>query len=90
LQVLLQDVRKVEEYPLLDDGQVGALKNWSCAPFLRREAIHVAGGACQSAQPTNAPSCATPRIHANCGTPLNIGHRTGRGIVLFFMDIVRH
>jgi len=86
---LLQDVRKVEEDPLLDDGQVGRMKK------LVMRAVHCAakqymlqaelGNLALTDELTGL--CNRRGFMAIAERQLKIGHRTGRGIVLFFMDI---
>jgi len=89
LASLLQDVRKVEEDPLLDDGQVGRMKK------LVMRAVHCAakqymlqaelGNLALTDELTGL--CNRRGFMAIAERQLKIGHRTGRGIVLFFMDI---
>jgi len=48
LASLLQDVRKVQDDPLLDNGQAGRMKKIASARgAMRGQAIHAAGGAGQ-------------------------------------------
>ena len=89
LASLLQDARKVEEDPLLDDGQVGRMKK------LVMRAVHCAakqymlqaelGNLALTDELTGL--CNRRGFMAIAERQLKIGHRTGRGIVLFFMDI---
>lgn len=89
LASLLQDVRKVEEDPLLDDGQVGRMKK------LLMRAVHCAakqymlqaelGNLALTDELTGL--CNRRGFMAIAERQLKIGHRTGRGILLFFMDI---
>jgi diguanylate cyclase (GGDEF)-like protein len=89
LSSLLQDVRKVEDDPLLDDGQVGRMKK------LLMRAVHCAakqymlqaelGNLALTDELTGL--CNRRGFMAIADRQLKIGHRTGRGIVLFFMDI---
>src|SRR5712664_614214 len=89
LASLLQDVRKVEEDPLLDDGQVGRMKK------LLIRAVHCAakqymlqaelGNLALTDELTGL--CNRRGFMAIAERQLKIGRRTGRGIVLFFMDI---
>src|SRR5258705_9552031 len=86
---LLQDVGKVEEDPLLDDGQVGRMKK------LVMRAVHCAakqymlqaelGNLALTDELTGL--CNRRGFMAIAERQLKIGHRTGRGILLFFMDI---
>jgi len=89
LASLLQDVRKVEEDPLLDEGQAGRMKK------LLMRAVHCAakqymlqaelGNLALTDELTGL--CNRRGFMAIAERQLKIGHRTGRGIVLFFMDI---
>ena len=89
LATLLQDVRKVEEDPLLDEGQVGRMKK------LLMRAVHCAakqymlqsemGNLALTDELTGL--CNRRGFMAIADRQLKIGHRTGRGILLFFMDI---
>jgi diguanylate cyclase (GGDEF)-like protein len=89
LASLLQDVRKVEEDPLLDEGQVGRMKK------LLMRAVHCAakqymlqsemGNLALTDELTGL--CNRRGFMAIADRQLKIGHRTGRGILLFFMDI---
>jgi len=89
LASLLQDVCKVEEDPLLDDGQVGRMKK------LLMRAVHCAakqymlqaelGNLALTDELTGL--CNRRGFMAIAERQLKIGHRTGRGILLFFMDI---
>src|SRR6267154_3501386 len=89
LASLLQDVRKVEEDPLLDDGQVGRMKK------LVMRAVHCAakqymlqaelGNLALTDELTGL--CNRRGFMAIAERQLKIGHRTGRGILLFFLDI---
>jgi diguanylate cyclase (GGDEF)-like protein len=89
LASLLQDVGKVEEDPLLDDGQVGRMKK------LLMRAVHCAakqymlqaelGNLALTDELTGL--CNRRGFMAIAERQLKIGHRTGRGILLFFMDI---
>jgi len=89
LSSLLQDVRKVEEDPLLDEGQAGRMKK------LLMRAVHCAakqymlqaelGNLALTDELTGL--CNRRGFMAIAERQLKIGHRTGRGIVLFFMDI---
>jgi diguanylate cyclase (GGDEF)-like protein len=89
LASLLQDVRKVEEDPLLDEGQAGRMKK------LLMRAVHCAakqymlqaelGNLALTDELTGL--CNRRGFMAIAERQLKIGRRTGRGIVLFFMDI---
>ncbi len=89
LASLLQDVRKVEEDPQLDEGQAGRMKK------LLMRAVHCAakqymlqaelGNLALTDELTGL--CNRRGFMAIAERQLKIGHRTGRGIVLFFMDI---
>ena len=89
LSSLLQDVRKVEEDPQLDEGQAGRMKK------LLMRAVHCAakqymlqaelGNLALTDELTGL--CNRRGFMAIAERQLKIGHRTGRGIVLFFMDI---
>ena len=89
LASLLQDVRKVEEDPMLDEGQVGRMKK------LLMRAVHCAakqymlqsemGNLALTDELTGL--CNRRGFMAIADRQLKIGHRTGRGILLFFMDI---
>jgi diguanylate cyclase (GGDEF)-like protein len=89
LASLLQDVRKVEEDPLLDAGQAGRMKK------LMMRAVHCAakqymlqaelGNLALTDELTGL--CNRRGFLAIAERQLKIGRRTGRGILLFFMDI---
>src|ERR1700756_5160431 len=89
LSSLLQDVRKVEEDPQLDEGQAGRMKK------LLMRAVHCAakqymlqaelGNLALTDELTGL--CNRRGFMAIAERQLKIGRRTGRGIVLFFMDI---
>ena len=89
LASLLQDVRKVEEDPLLAEGQAGRMKK------LLMRAVHCAakqymlqaelGNLALTDELTGL--CNRRGFMAIAERQLKIGRRTGRGIVLFFMDI---
>ncbi len=89
LASLLQDVRKVEEDPQLDEGQAGRMKK------LLMRAVHCAakqymlqaelGNLALTDELTGL--CNRRGFMAIAERQLKIGRRTGRGIVLFFMDI---
>ena len=89
LASLLQDVRKVQDDPLLDDGQVGRMKK------LLMRAVHCAANQYRL-QAELGNLALTDELTGLCNRrgfmaiaerQLKIGHRTGRGILLFFMDI---
>lgn len=89
LASLLQDVRKVQDDSQLDDGQVGRMKK------LLMRAVHCAakqymlqaelGNLALTDELTGL--CNRRGFMAIAERQLKIGHRTGRGIQLFFMDI---
>ncbi|HET7106789.1 MAG TPA: GGDEF domain-containing protein [Candidatus Acidoferrum sp.] len=89
LASLLQDVRKVREDPALDEGQFGRMKK------LMMRAVHCAakqymlqaelGNLALTDELTGL--CNRRGFMAIAERQLKIGHRTGRGILLFFMDI---
>jgi diguanylate cyclase (GGDEF)-like protein len=89
LASLLQDVRKVEEDSQLDEGQAGRMKK------LLMRAVHCAakqymlqaelGNLALTDELTGL--CNRRGFMAIAERQLKIGHRTGRGILLFFMDI---
>lgn len=89
LASLLQDVRKVQEDSALDEGQTGRMKK------LMMRAVHCAakqymlqaelGNLALTDELTGL--CNRRGFMAIAERQLKIGHRTGRGIVLFFMDI---
>jgi len=89
LASLLQDVRKVDEDPQLDEGQAGRMKK------LLMRAVHCAakqymlqaelGNLALTDELTGL--CNRRGFMAIAERQLKIGRRTGRGIVLFFMDI---
>ena len=89
LASLLQDVRKVQDDPLLDEGQAGRMKK------LMMRAVHCAakqymlqaelGNLALTDELTGL--CNRRGFMAIAERQLKIGHRTGRGILLFFMDI---
>jgi diguanylate cyclase (GGDEF)-like protein len=89
LASLLQDVRKVEEDPQLNDGQAGRMKKIllravQCAAkqyMLQAEL----GNLALTDELTGL--CNRRGFMAIAERQLKIGHRTGRGILLFFMDI---
>ena len=89
LASLLQDVRKVEEDPQLNDGQAGRMKKLliravQCAAkqyMLQAEL----GNLALTDELTGL--CNRRGFMAIAERQLKIGHRTGRGILLFFMDI---
>ncbi len=86
---LLQDVRKVQDDPLLDEGQTGRMKK------LLMRAVHCAakqyvvqaelGNLALTDELTGL--CNRRGFMAIAERQLKIAHRTGRGILLFFMDI---
>lgn len=89
LASLLQDVRKVQDDPLLDDGQTGRMKK------LLVRAVHCAAKQ-YMLQAELGNLALTDELTGLCNRrgfmtiaerQLKIGHRTGRGILLFFMDI---
>src|SRR5258708_17271496 len=89
LASLLQDVRKVEEGAVQDDGQGGRMKK------LVMRAVHCAAKQ-YMLQAERGNLALTDELPGLCNRrgfmaiaerQLKIGHRTGRGIVLFFMDI---
>lgn len=89
LASLLQDVRKIEDDPMLDDGQAGRIKK------LMMRAVHCAakqymlqaelGNLALTDELTGL--CNRRGFLAIAERQLKIGRRTGRGIVLFFLDI---
>src|SRR5712664_86913 len=89
LASLLQDVRKVEEDPLLDDGQVGRMKK------LLIRAVHCAakqymlqaelGNLALTDELTGL--CNRRGFMAIAERQLKISRRTGRGMLLFFLDL---
>jgi diguanylate cyclase (GGDEF)-like protein len=89
LASLLQDVHKVQDDPLLDEGQTGRMKK------LMMRAVHCAakqymlqaelGNLALTDELTGL--CNRRGFMAIAERQLKIGHRTGRGILLFFMDI---
>jgi diguanylate cyclase (GGDEF)-like protein len=89
LASLLQDVRKIQDDPLLDEGQTGRMKK------LMVRAVHCAakqymlqaelGNLALTDELTGL--CNRRGFMAIAERQLKIGHRTGRGILLFFMDI---
>jgi diguanylate cyclase (GGDEF)-like protein len=89
LASLLQDVRKVQDDPLLDEGQAGRMKK------LMMRAVHCAakhymlqaelGNLALTDELTGL--CNRRGFMAIAERQLKIGHRTGRGILLFFLDI---
>ena len=89
LASLLQDVRKIQDDPLLDEGQTGRMKK------LMMRAVHCAakhymlqaelGNLALTDELTGL--CNRRGFMAIAERQLKIGHRTGRGILLFFMDI---
>jgi diguanylate cyclase (GGDEF)-like protein len=89
LASLLQDVQKVQDDPLLDEGQTGRMKK------LMMRAVHCAakqymlqaelGNLALTDELTGL--CNRRGFMAIAERQLKIGHRTGRGILLFFMDI---
>lgn len=89
LASLLQDVRKIQEDPLLDEGPTGRMKK------LMMRAVHCAakqymlqaelGNLALTDELTGL--CNRRGFMAIAERQLKIGHRTGRGILLFFMDI---
>jgi len=89
LASLLQDVRKVQDDPTLDEGQLGRMKK------LMMRAVHCAakqymlqaelGNLALTDELTGL--CNRRGFMAIAERQLKIGHRTGRGILLFFMDI---
>ena len=89
LASLLQDVRKVEEDSLPEDGQAGRMKKLlmravQCAAkqyMLQAEL----GNLALTDELTGL--CNRRGFMAIAERQLKIGHRTGRGILLFFMDI---
>jgi len=89
LSSLLQDVRNVEEDPQLDEGQAGRIKKLllravQCAAkqyMLQAEL----GNLALTDELTGL--CNRRGFMAIAERQLKIGHRTGRGILLFFMDI---
>ena len=86
---LLQDVRKVQDDPLLEDGQPGRMRKLlmravQCAAkqyMLQAEL----GNLALTDELTGL--CNRRGFMAIAERQLKIGHRTGRGILLFFMDI---
>jgi len=89
LSSLLQDVRNVEEDPQLNEGQAGRMKKLllravQCAAkqyILQAEL----GNLALTDELTGL--CNRRGFMAIAERQLKIGHRTGRGILLFFMDI---
>jgi diguanylate cyclase (GGDEF)-like protein len=89
LASLLQDVRKVQDDPLFDEGQTGRMKKLmmravQCAAkqyMLQAEL----GNLALTDELTGL--CNRRGFMAIAERQLKIGHRTGRGILLFFMDI---
>ncbi len=89
LSSLLQDVRKVQDDSTLDEGQIGRMKK------LMMRAVHCAakqymlqaelGNLALTDELTGL--CNRRGFMAIAERQLKIGHRTGRGILLFFMDI---
>lgn len=89
LASLLQDVRKVEGEPLLEEGQAGRMKK------LMMRAVHCAakqymlqaelGNLALTDELTGL--CNRRGFMAIAERQLKIGRRTGRGILLFFLDI---
>jgi len=89
LASLLQDVRKIEDDSLLEAGQAGRMKK------LMMRAVHCAarqymlqaelGNLALTDELTGL--CNRRGFMAIAERQLKIGHRTGRGIVLFFLDI---
>src|SRR5579859_1162478 len=89
LASLLQDARKVQDDPTLDEGQTGRMKK------LMMRAVHCAakqhmlqaelGNLALTDELTGL--CNRRGFMAIAERQLKIGHRTGRGILLFFMDI---
>jgi diguanylate cyclase (GGDEF)-like protein len=86
---LLQDVRKVEEDPIMDEGQAGRMKKLmmravQCAAkqyMLQAEL----GNLALTDELTGL--CNRRGFLAIAERQLKIGRRTGRGIMLFFLDI---
>jgi diguanylate cyclase (GGDEF)-like protein len=86
---LLQDVRKVQDDPLLDDGQAGRMKKLmmravQCAAkqyMLQAEL----GNLALTDELTGL--CNRRGFLAIAERQLKLGRRTGRGILLFFLDI---
>ncbi|HTB92647.1 MAG TPA: GGDEF domain-containing protein [Candidatus Sulfotelmatobacter sp.] len=89
LASLLQDVRKVQDDPLLDNGQAGRMKKLllravQCAAkqyMLQAEL----GNLALTDELTGL--CNRRGFMAIAERQLKIGHRTGRGILLFFLDV---
>jgi len=89
LASLLQDVRKIQDDSLPDDGQAGRIKK------LMMRAVHCAakqymlqaelGNLALTDELTGL--CNRRGFMAIAERQLKIGHRTGRGILLFFLDI---
>ncbi|HET6931013.1 MAG TPA: GGDEF domain-containing protein [Candidatus Acidoferrum sp.] len=89
LASLLQDVRQIQDDPRLDEGQTGRMKK------LMMRAVHCAakqymlqaelGNLALTDELTGL--CNRRGFMAIAERQLKIGHRTGRGILLFFMDI---
>src|SRR5258708_6693205 len=89
LATLLQDVRKIEAEPLLDNGPTGRMKK------LMMRAVHCAakqymlqselGNLALTDELTGL--CNRRGFLAIAERPLKIGRRTGRGILLFYLDI---
>jgi diguanylate cyclase (GGDEF)-like protein len=89
LASLLQDVRKVQEDPLIEDGQGGRMRK-----LLMRAVQCAAKQYMLQAEMGNLALtdeltglCNRRGFMAVAERQLKIGHRTGRGILLFFMDI---
>jgi len=89
LASLLQDVRKVEEDPMLDEGQAGRMKK------LMMRAVQCAAKQ-YMLQAELGNLALTDELTGLCNRrgflsiaerQLKIGRRTGRGIMLFFLDI---
>jgi diguanylate cyclase (GGDEF)-like protein len=89
LASLLQDARKVQDDPLLDDGQAGRLKKL----FLRAVQCAAKQYTLQAELGNLALTdeltglCNRRGFMAIAERQLKIGLRTGRGILLFFLDI---
>jgi diguanylate cyclase (GGDEF)-like protein len=86
---LLQDVRKVQDDPLLDEGQTGRMKKLlmravQCAAKQYRLQAEL-GNLALTDELTGL--CNRRGFMAIAERQLKIGHRTGRGILLFFLDI---
>jgi diguanylate cyclase (GGDEF)-like protein len=89
LASLLQDVRRVQNDPLLDEGQAGRMKK-----LLMRAVQCAAKQYMMQAELGNLTLtdeltglCNRRGFMAIAERQLKIAHRTGRGILLFFMDI---